>query len=122
VHLVFHKEPSCLLVKVTGDLDLSTVSRFKEGVEQELRKTGVPNLVLNLRSLSFIDSTGLGAILGRHKEVTARGGRMILTEVPPKVLSMLEMAGLSSVLTIVRGQDEALRICEGSDSLGERRS
>ena len=113
MNLSFHRGPSCLVAKLSGELDLSSATVFKERVDQELRATGAPNLVLNLRGLDFVDSTGLGAILGRMRQVTAGGGKLVLAAVPPKVLSMLEMAGLASLLPMARTEDEAFRISTG---------
>jgi len=114
MNLSFRRGPQCLVAKLTGELDLSTASAFKERVERELRATGEPNLVLNLRGLEFVDSTGLGAILGRMRHITAGGGKMVLASVPPKVLSMLEMAGLSSLLPVVRNEEEAFEVWSGA--------
>jgi len=97
---------------MSGELDLSSASVFKERVDEELRKTGAANLILNLQGLDFVDSTGLGAILGRHRQITLGGGKMILTSVPPKVQSMLEMAGLFSVLQCERTDKDALQVIE----------
>ncbi|HHY44169.1 MAG TPA: anti-sigma factor antagonist [Firmicutes bacterium] len=112
MNLSFHRSSSCLIVKMSGELDLSSASVFKERVDEELRKTGAANLILNLQGLDFVDSTGLGAILGRHRQITLGGGKMILTSVPPKVQSMLEMAGLFSVLQCERTDKDALQVIE----------
>ena len=110
MNLSFQRSSSCLIVKMSGELDLSSAGVFRDRVDDELRKTGAPNLILNLQGLEFVDSTGLGAILGRHRQVTLSGGKMILTSVPPKVQSMLEMAGLLSVLHSERTDRDALQV------------
>lgn len=109
MNLSFRRSPSCLIVMMSGELDLSSAGVFRDKVDEELTKTGAPNLLLNLEGLEFVDSTGLGAILGRHRQITQGGGKMILTSVRPKVQSMVEMAGLSSVLVTARTEEEALR-------------
>ena len=109
MNLAFHRGSSCLVVRVSGELDLSTAGAFKERVDHEMSLSGAPNLVLNLRNLEFVDSTGLGAILGRMRKVTSGGGKMVLASVPPRVLSMLEMAGLLQVIPIARTEEDALR-------------
>jgi len=114
MHLSFNRNPACVIAEVSGELDLSTAGSFRDRVDQELMRTGSPNLVLNLQNLEFIDSTGLGVLLGRHRQVTAAGGKLILAGPPPKVLAMIEMAGLSSVLKIARSQEEALRLLGGA--------
>ncbi len=113
MNLSFHRGPSCLVAKMSGELDLSSATTFKERVDQELRSTGAPNLVLNLRGLDFVDSTGLGAILGRMRQVTSGGGKLVLASVPPKVVSMLEMAGLASLMPVARSEEEAFRLVLG---------
>lgn len=108
MNLSFHRSPSCLIVRMSGELDLSSAALFRDKVEDELARTGAPNLIVNLEALDFVDSTGLGAIFGRHRQVTQGGGKMFLTAVPPKIQSMLEMAGLSSVLLFARTDEDAL--------------
>ncbi len=109
MQLVFCRGPSCIIATMSGELDLSSASSFRLKVDEELRKAGVPNLILSLKGLAFVDSTGLGAILGRHRQITRAGGKMVLTDVAPRVMSMLEMAGLSSVIPIMRTSEDALR-------------
>lgn len=111
--LSFRRGPSCLIAEMSGELDLSSAKTFREKIDTELQKTGLADLVLGLQELLFIDSTGLGALLGRHRQVTASGGRLILSDVPPKVMSMIEMAGLSSIFKVAPTEDEALRILAG---------
>lgn len=121
MNLSFHRSPLCLVVRMSGELDLSSAAVFRDKVDEELRKTGAPNLILNLKDLEFVDSTGLGAIFGRHRQVTLGGGRLILTSVPPKVQSMLDMAGLSSVLSFARTDEDAFGIVNPSPEGGARR-
>lgn len=111
--LSFHRSPWCLVVRMSGELDLSSATVFKVRIDQELRASGMPNLVLHLRNLDFVDSTGLGAILGRMRHVTSGGGRMVLAAVPPKVMSMLEMAGLASLMPVARSEEEAYLMLSG---------
>jgi stage II sporulation protein AA (anti-sigma F factor antagonist) len=103
---------------MSGELDLSSAAAFKERVDRELRATGLPNLILNLRNLDFVDSTGLGAILGRMRQITSGGGRMVLASVPPRVMSMLEMAGLASLMPIARTEEDAFRLASGEGPAG----
>ncbi len=110
--MTFSRGPAWIVARMSGELDLSSAADFREKVDLELRRAGVPNLILSLRGLDFVDSTGLGSVLGRHRQVTSSGGKLILTDIPPKVMSMIEMAGLASVLSIARTQEEALRFLD----------
>ncbi|HHT84183.1 MAG TPA: anti-sigma factor antagonist [Firmicutes bacterium] len=112
MQIEFHMAPLFAVARVSGELDLSSAAKFRSLIDQELRKSGVPNVVVNLKNLSFIDSTGLGVLLGRHKAVKSWGGKFILTDVPPKIMSMLEMAGLMRVLETTRTEQDAIRLIE----------
>lgn len=112
MEIEFHVTPLFAIARVSGELDLSSAAKFRGLIDQELRKSGVPNVVVNLKNLSFIDSTGLGVLLGRHKAVKSWGGKFILTDVPPKIMSMLEMAGLMRVLETTRTEQDAIRLIE----------
>ena len=116
MHLTFARTPSCLVARVSGELDLSSAARFRDLMDNELRKSAVPTVVVNLKDLTFVDSTGLGVILGRHKTVTSWGGRFILSDVAPKVISMLEMAGLLPVFQIGGTEEEAIKLAERGQS------
>jgi stage II sporulation protein AA (anti-sigma F factor antagonist) len=106
--LSVHKADIYLLVRIVGDLDLLSAPVFRSRVDEEMKKTGIPNIILNLRGLNFIDSTGLGVLLGRHKQILSYGGKMILCDVPAKVISMLDMAGLGRVLPVAGSEKEAV--------------
>lgn len=106
--LTFHKSPRFLAVKVFGDLDLSTAAEFRDRVDAEVRRTGLLNLIVSLRNVEFIDSTGIAAILGRHKTISALGGRMALIEVPERIASMLDLAGTGRLLERFGDLEQAL--------------
>lgn len=107
MNISFSRHGSYMVAKISGELDLSTAQAFREKVESEVLLTGIYNLILNLKNLTFIDSTGLGALLGRHKSITGAGGRFIVCDVPPKIMTLLEMAGLTAVLDFAHTQSDA---------------
>ena len=117
--MTFSRGPTWVAARIAGELDLSSAQDFKTRVDQVLRRTGIPNLILCLENLDFIDSTGLGSVLGRHRHITAAGGKMIIVNAPPRVLAMIEMAGLSSVFSLARTQQEALGVLEKKGYLPE---
>lgn len=108
MEIQFHITPLFLAARVSGELDLSSAAKFRSLIDRKLEESQMPNIVINLKNLSFVDSTGLGVLLGRHRTVTSWGGKFILTDVTPKIASMLEMAGLSRVLKTARTEQDAI--------------
>ncbi|MBI2914928.1 MAG: anti-sigma F factor antagonist [Firmicutes bacterium] len=98
-----------LVARLRGELDLAAAPEFRGQVSRELENPSVRNLVLVLGSVSFVDSSGLGAILGRYKQVSQRGGRVVLVGMQPQVRKVFELAGLFKIVEETCSEDEALR-------------
>lgn len=97
-----------VIVRLIGELDHHTADIVKAKMEEAILKGNGIHLILSLKKLSFMDSSGLGVILGRYKQVTAKGGRMIVCDVNPAVYRLFEMSGLFKILTIEQNERDAL--------------
>jgi anti-sigma B factor antagonist len=95
------------VVAVTGEIDLGTSSRVREAVDEQLR-AGSGRLVLDLGQVTFMDSTGLGLIVGAYKSTSARGGGLRLVCDNPRLLRLLTVTGLSRSVVIRPTVQEAL--------------
>ena len=67
-----------LVVRMGGELDMLLSDYLREEIDTRLEQSGVRNLILNLEKVSFIDSSGLGLIIGRYKKLKALGGKYLL--------------------------------------------
>lgn len=93
-----------LIVKVTGELDHHTAPIIKDFLETEMTKPHLRHLLLNFEQLEFMDSSGIGMILGRYKQVVQKGGKMGICGLHPAIHRLLEMSGLFKILIV--GDDE----------------
>lgn len=98
-----------LLVYLEGELDVHTAAPFKEKITDELA-AGVPptNLVLLMDKVSFVDSSGVGAILGRYREIQAHGGRMAVVGLQLPVKKVFELSGMTKIISVHDSEGEAL--------------
>lgn len=87
---------------VTGELDLGTASEFRNTIEPLAAESQLP-LTLNLRELTYIDSTGIGILVSVLKIRQASSAPFTLQEVPPKIRRLLDMTGLTKFLTLEGG-------------------
>jgi stage II sporulation protein AA (anti-sigma F factor antagonist) len=101
-----------LIVRLAGDLDHHTASEVRIKIETELQKEIHTHLVLNLEHLQFMDSSGLGVILGRYKQMSSKGGKMYLCSVQPSIFRLMELSGLFEVLPTYQDEHSALSACE----------
>ncbi|MFZ3170787.1 MAG: anti-sigma F factor antagonist [Carboxydocellales bacterium] len=98
-----------LIARVTGELDMLVASDFRDQLEAALDKQSVPNLILNFTEVSFIDSSGLGAILGRYKRISQFGGVMAIVNPQPQVKRILELSGIMRIINTYLTEDEAMK-------------
>jgi len=97
-----------LVVRLKGELDHHTSEQLKQKLEREIAGGGVENLVLSLKELTFMDSSGLGVILGRYKQISGRGGKMVVCDVAPSVHRLFDMSGLFKILQLEQNESDAL--------------
>jgi anti-anti-sigma factor len=80
-----------------GELDLAGIERF----ERLLTGAGAATFVLDMRGLTFIDSSGLRALIMADERVRAEGGRIVVVRGPDRVNEVLEVTGVANRLELV---------------------
>lgn len=97
-----------LIIRLEGELDHHTAEKLRHQIEEKMELHGIRHILLNLEDLSFMDSSGLGVILGRYKQVTQLGGKMIVCAISPSIYRLFELSGMFKILKIVDSQEQAL--------------
>ena len=109
LHIDLEKKQTVLLVRLTGELDHHTSEQLKTKIEMVLEDNDViKHLVLNLESLSFMDSSGIGVILGRYKQIKKRNGEVIVCSISPQIKRLFEMSGLFKIIRLEPSEEIAL--------------
>lgn len=89
-----------LIVSVKGELDMAIANEFKEVLQEAMDKNRSRYLMLDFAEVSFIDSSGLGVILGRYRELALLGGKIIIRNANMQVYRLLVASGLNRVIEI----------------------
>lgn len=92
------REPDRVTVRLAGEVDLETSPDLREVLVGLGAET--PVLEVECSGLSFIDSTGLSALLAAHKAMEERGGRFEVKDPPAMLRKMVSIVGLADVLTL----------------------
>ena len=87
-------------LRLNGEFDLMAAEKFIIESERLLIKHNPKLLVIDLEAVPFIDSSGLGAILGRYKKITEKGGKIILTSVKAPVNRILKLSGFHKIMDV----------------------
>lgn len=107
MQVFFSQEGQALIARVKGELDLSTADRLRQELEASIDHARPRVLYLDLEGVSFMDSSGLGVILGRYRHLTRQGGRVVICRPQPQVQRLLELSGINKLVEIVPDDPEA---------------
>jgi anti-sigma B factor antagonist len=107
------------VVAVSGEIHVSTAPEFSRGLVA-LQEAGATALVLDLRGVEFIDSTGLSVLLNALRRARRAGGRLAIVCANPTVLRLFEITGLTRTFDIRPELEPALALVQapaaGSDA------
>ncbi|MDD4334776.1 MAG: anti-sigma F factor antagonist [Desulfotomaculaceae bacterium] len=97
-----------LFVRPNGELDLGVADRFRRALDETIEKGKAKNLIVNLTKVSFVDSSGLGVLLGRYNRVSKNGGKVFIVAPQPQVRKVLDLSGLLRIMNEYPNENEAL--------------
>lgn len=83
----------CAVLRVGGEIDLFTAPALRERLV-ELLSTGVRHVVIDTASVTFLDSTGLGVLVGGFKRLRAHDGSLALASDQERIVRLLRLTGL----------------------------
>ena len=92
-----------LIVSLSGELDHHTAKKVKELSEETIKNKGVINLIFDFTDLSFMDSSGIGLVMGRFKTLQKSGAKLNLSNLPPNIYKVMKLAGIDRLANIDKG-------------------
>jgi len=95
------------VVEVGGEIDVYTAPKLREQLV-ELVNDGSFHLVVDMEGVDFLDSTGLGVLVGALKRVRTHDGDLSLVCDEPRILKVFEITGLTKVFAMYADVDQAV--------------
>lgn len=97
-----------LIVKLEGELDHHISEEIRKKIDSEYYNSNLKNMVLDLGGINFMDSSGIGLIMGRYKNCKEQGGKLSIVNINPKVERIIEMSGLMEIVHIYTTIEKAI--------------
>lgn len=98
-----------LVVRMKGELDHHAADSLRGKIDERIHNGQVVNVLFNFQAVNFMDSSGLGMLLGRYKQVKEKGGRVFACSLPPAVGRLFEISGLAGRIPVFDSEQEALK-------------
>ena len=107
-----HAKDGIEVIDIRGEIDMYTAPRLRE-LLIDLVSKGSYQLVVNLDKVGFLDSTGLGVLVGGLRRVRAHDGSLDLVCTQQRILKILKITGLTEVFGIYETADQAIAATKG---------
>ncbi|MBQ7876587.1 MAG: anti-sigma factor antagonist [Clostridia bacterium] len=98
-----------LIVRITGEIDSESVKWLRGRIDVEYDEVKVKNLVFDFSGVGFMDSSGIGMIIGRYKRVSALGGSVKIFGADTCVRRIIELSGLENIVELYESEDAATK-------------
>ena len=92
--LITAEREDARIVRITGDIDHHSAHGLREAIDSYLEAEPMRELILDLSATAFMDSSGLGLILGRLRRAEAKGVRLVLLNPTASIVKILRLAGM----------------------------
>ncbi|MBP5218803.1 MAG: STAS domain-containing protein [Bacteroidales bacterium] len=99
MEVIINQEDGKTYVKLTGRLDTTNTTAFQEDIEP-LFTMDNPDIELDCTDMEYTSSQGLRAFLMLQKSVSARGGKLVMTNMKPQVREVFDITGFSTIINI----------------------
>lgn len=80
--------------RLIGDIDHHTAKQMRNDIDIAVNENDPDELILDFSEVTFMDSSGIGLVMGRYKVMQERGGRLIVAKTPPYISKVMKVSGI----------------------------
>ncbi len=92
--------PVRLTVTVSGEIDHHNASVMRLETDEAIQSALVPNVRLDFDEVTFMDSSGIGFVMGRYRLVSSYGGNVEVVNLSERIYKMMKLAGLEKLVKL----------------------
>ena len=92
---------NCLMVRLPKEVDHHLAGYICENADRYIVKENVSNVVFDFEDTRFMDSSGIGIIMGRYKKIACFGGRVYAIHADRQIQRILKISGLTRIVEIL---------------------
>ena len=92
-----HYEKCRLTAHLSGEIDHHSAAALRSQIDQSLVKLRPPTLTLDFNEVTFMDSSAVGLVMGRYKQLGVFGGEMEVVNLSPVAYRMMQLSGLQAL-------------------------
>lgn len=91
-----------LCIRMPKEIDHHGAADIRENADRLLLDENVKNIVFDFEDTTFMDSSGIGIIIGRYRKISCFGGKVYAVNADERIKRMLKSSGMSSIIEIIK--------------------
>lgn len=110
----FYEKDKLLVFRITDEIDDFSVQKIRRRADYEIERYMPKRVVFDFNNVSFMDSAGIGLIIGRYKFANMLGGKLEVTNLTDSVKKIFEMSGILKLIPVteLQIQDQKIKLAE----------
>ena len=96
----FYEEDKLLVFKITDEIDDCNVQKIRRRADYEIERYMPRKVIFDFDSVTFMDSSGIGLIIGRYKFTNMLGGKLEVANLAQKVRKIFEVSGIWKLIPV----------------------
>ncbi|MFD3156185.1 anti-sigma F factor antagonist [Haloimpatiens sp. FM7330] len=108
MYLKFEKIDDKIVTHMIGELDHHSAQEVRNKIDDRLDREGINKLVIDFDEVTFMDSSGIGVVIGRYKKVKLNKGNIGVCNVKGSVERVFQLSGMFKLISIYDSIEEAL--------------
>ncbi len=108
MNLRFQHKYKTLIVGISGELDHHSSEAIRIKIDNKIDELGIMNLIIDFSDVNFMDSSGIGVIIGRYRRIAEFGGELLIVNLKPQIRKVFELGGLFKIIKEYKNIDEAV--------------
>ncbi len=97
-----------LCVGLSGEIDHHTCATIKTDVDQIYQSNRVTHILFDFENVTFMDSSGVGLLMGRYRNALMSGGKVVMVKVRPEVDKIMKLSGIYKLITNYSDEKDAI--------------
>lgn len=98
-----------LAAYLIGEIDHHSSAEVRAKIDDAISFKQPKHLILDFKNVTFMDSSGIGLVMGRYRLMQSYGGTVEIKNVTKQTKKIMELAGLGSIATIKEKKDESIK-------------
>ena len=103
----YYNEDKLLILKLTEEIDECTVQKIRRKADYEIERYMPRKVIFDFNSVTFMDSAGIGLIIGRYRIANMLGGTIEIANVTDSIKRVLELSGILKIIKITDLEEKA---------------